>query len=114
MHPFRVVCMIGCLTAPLSLADAAEPDRFADVTVKSSLVGGNVYMLAGAGGNMAVSVGKDGTLLVDDEFAPLAARIQAAIAALGGGPPKIVLNTHFHDDHVGGNASFGERAVIIA
>ena len=71
-------------------------------------------MLTGAGGNMAVSVGKDGTLLVDDEFAPLAARIQTAIDALGGAPPKIVLNTHFHDDHVGGNALFGERGVIIA
>ncbi len=102
------------LTISLSSARAAEPDRFADVTVKSSLVGGNVYMLTGAGGNMAVSVGKDGTLLVDDEFAPLAARIQAAIDALGGAAPKIVLNTHFHDDHVGGNALFGERGVIIA
>jgi glyoxylase-like metal-dependent hydrolase (beta-lactamase superfamily II) len=114
MRAFGVICMTGCLTATLSLADAAEPDRFADVAVKSNLVGGSVYMLTGAGGNMAVSVGKDGTLLVDDEFAPLAARIQAAIAALGGGPPKIVLNTHFHDDHVGGNASFGEHSVIIA
>jgi cyclase len=103
-----------CLTILLSSARAAEPDRFADVTIKSSPVGGSVHMLTGAGGNMAVSIGKDGTLLVDDEFAPLAQRIQSAIDALGGSAPKIVLNTHFHDDHVGGNASFGERGVIIA
>jgi cyclase len=102
------------LTILLSSAHAAEPDRFADVTIKSSPVGGSVDMLTGAGGNMAVSIGKDGTLLVDDEFAPLARRIQSAIDALGGSAPKIVLNTHFHDDHVGGNASFGERGVIIA
>jgi cyclase len=103
-----------CLTILMSSARAAEPDRFADVTIKSSPVAGSVHMLTGAGGNMAVSIGKDGTLLVDDEFAPLAQRIQSAIDALGGGAPKIVLNTHFHDDHVGSNALFGERGVIIA
>ena len=81
MRAFCVICLTACLTGALSLANAAEPDRFADVTVKSNLVGGSVYMLSGAGGNMAVSVGKDGTLLVDDEFAPLAERIQAAITS---------------------------------
>ena len=114
MRAIRVTCLIVWLTGALGLANAAEPDRFANVTVKSNLVGGSVYMLSGAGGNMAVSVGKDGTLLVDDEFAPLAERVQAAISAVGGGPPKIILNTHFHADHAGGNASFGERGVIIA
>lgn len=103
-----------CLTTAFSFAYAAEPDRFGEVTIKSSPVGGSVHMLTGAGGNMAVSIGKDGTLLVDDEFAPLAQRIQSAIESLGGSAPKIVLNTHFHDDHVGSNASFGERGVIIA
>jgi len=103
-----------CLTVSLSVANAAEPDRFADVTIKSNPVGGSVYMLTGAGGNMAVSIGKDGTLLVDDEFAPLAQRIQAAIDSLGGSAPKLVLNTHFHADHVGGNAIFGKGGVIIA
>ncbi len=113
MRAFGLICVTGLLTASPS-ANASEPDRFADVTVKSSLVGGSVYMLTGAGGNIAVSLGKDGTLLVDDEFAPLGTRVQAAIDALGGAPPKIVLNTHFHDDHAGGNALFGDRAVIIA
>ena len=102
------------LTILLSSANAAEPDQYANVAVNSSLVGGSVYMLTGAGGNMAVSIGKDGTLLVDDEFAPLAERIQTAINGLGGNAPKIILNTHFHDDHVGGNAFFGEHGVIIA
>jgi glyoxylase-like metal-dependent hydrolase (beta-lactamase superfamily II) len=114
MRAVGVISLIGCLTGLIGSANAAEPDRFADVTVKSSLVGGNVYMLTGAGGNMAVSVGKDGTLLVDDEFAPLAERIQSAITGLGGAAPKIVLNTHFHVDHAGGNASFGAHGVIIA
>ncbi len=85
MRAICVTCLIAWLTGASSLANAADPDRFANVTVKSSLVGGSVYMLSGAGGNMAVSVGKDGTLLVDDEFAPLAERVQAAISAIGGG-----------------------------
>ncbi len=114
MRAVAVIGLIACLTGLFGRTNAAEPDRFADVTVKSSLVGGNVYMLTGAGGNMAVSVGKDGTLLVDDEFEPLAERIQSAITALGGAAPKIVLNTHFHADHAGGNASFGTHGVIIA
>ena len=102
------------LTTSLSLAHAAGADQFAGVTIKPIPVGGSVYMLTGAGGNMAVSIGKDGTLLVDDEFAPLAERIQAAIDSLGGAKPKLVVNTHFHDDHVGGNAFFGTTGVIIA
>ncbi len=114
MRVIGVICLIVWLTAALSLANAAEPDRFKDVSVKSNLIGGNVFMLTGAGGNMAVSVGKDGTLLVDDDFTALSARIQAAISEIGGAPPKIVLNTHFHADHTGGNALFGEHAVIIA
>ncbi len=114
MRAIGVTCLIVLLTGPLSLANAAEPDRFKDVSVKSSPVGGSVHMLTGAGGNMAVSIGKDGTLLVDDDFAALAARVQSAIAEIGGSQPKIVLNTHFHADHTGGNALFGERGVIIA
>lgn len=103
-----------CLTVLLDSANAAETEQFADVTVNAIPVGGSVYMLTGAGGNPAVSIGKDGTLLVDDQFGPLAARIQNAINELGGSSPKLVLNTHFHDDHVGGNAFFGGNGVIIA
>jgi glyoxylase-like metal-dependent hydrolase (beta-lactamase superfamily II) len=103
-----------CLMVLLSSANAAETEQFADVTVKGVAVGGSVYMLTGAGGNLAVSIGKDGTLLVDDQFAPLATRIQNAINELGGTSPKLILNTHFHNDHVGGNAHFGSSGVIIA
>ena len=93
---------------------AGEADRFADVEVTSQHVGGTVHMLVGAGGNIAVSVGDDGTLIVDDQFAPLAGRIQDAVDALGGSRPKLVLNTHFHGDHTGSNAFFGDAGTIIA
>lgn len=102
-----------CLTTMLSAAEAAD-DQFAGVAVKAIPVGGSVYMLTGAGGNLAVSIGKDGALLVDNQFPAMAQRIQTAITELGGAAPKLVLNTHYHGDHVGGNTFFAERGVIIA
>lgn len=102
-----------CLTMMLSGVHAAD-DQFADVAVKAIPVGGSVYMLTGAGGNVAVSIGKDGTLLVDNQFPAMAQRIQSAITEIGGAAPKLILNTHFHRDHVGGNVFFAERGVIIA
>ena len=103
-----------CLTIALSAVQAADDDQFAGVSVKAIPVGGSVSMLMGAGGNAAVSIGKDGTLLVDDQFPAMAQRIQTAITELGGAAPKLILNTHFHGDHVGGNAFFAERGVIVA
>ncbi len=102
------------LTSGIALAAEGEADRFAAVKVISQQVSGNIYMLVGAGGNIGVSVGEDGTLIIDDQFAPLAERIQKAIDELGGDKPKIVLNTHYHGDHTGSNAHFGESGTIIA
>ena len=102
------------LTSGIALAAEGEADRFAAVKVISQQVSGNIYMLVGAGGNIGVSVGEDGTLIIDDQFAPLAERIQKAIDELGGDKPKIVLNTHYHGDHTGSNAYFGESGTIIA
>lgn len=107
------VCSL-LLTSGITLAAQTETDRFAAVTVVAQPVGGSVYMLTGAGGNIGVSVGEDGTLIIDDQFAPLAERIQKAIDELGGDKPKIVLNTHFHGDHTGSNAFFGDSGTIIA
>ncbi len=99
----------------LSGSAAAGPaDRFADVKVTAQPVSGSVHMLTGAGGNIGVSVGEDGTLIIDDQYAPLAERIQAALDGLGGDKPKIILNTHVHGDHTGGNAHFGAAGTIIA
>jgi len=104
-----------CLLLATTVARAAEEaDRFANVEVTAVPVAGSVYMLAGAGGNIGVSVGADGTLIIDDQFAPLAERIQAALDGIGGGKPKLVLNTHYHGDHTGSNAYFGRTGTIIA
>ena len=98
----------------LSVACALAQQDFDKVEVKSTAVAGNIHMLEGAGGNVAVSVGPDGVLMVDDQYAPMAAKITAAIAKLDGGPIKFVLNTHWHGDHTGGNAHFGKASSLIA
>ena len=91
----------------------AQPD-LANVEIKATHVAGNVYMLTGSGGNIGVSVGPDGILIVDDQFAPLAPKIEAALRQLNPGKLKFVLNTHYHGDHTGGNKYFGRQASIVA
>ncbi len=92
----------------------AQEDRFAGVEVTPIQVRDNVYMLTGAGGNIGASVGADGTLIIDDQFAPLAERIARALESIAGDAPRLILNTHFHGDHTGGNPVFGELGTIIA
>src|SRR6476620_5124502 len=89
-------------------------DDFSQVEIKGTKINGNVYMLEGAGGNIGVSVGTDGILIVDDQFAPLAEKIRAALKTLGDGKLKFILNTRWHGDHTGGNVAFGREAPIIA
>lgn len=87
---------------------------FSKVKVTSVHVAGNVHMLKGAGGNIGVSVGGDGLLMIDDQFAPLAGKIQAALKNFNKGSLKFVLNTHWHGDHTGGNHIFSRQAPIIS
>ncbi|HEV3470307.1 MAG TPA: MBL fold metallo-hydrolase [Pyrinomonadaceae bacterium] len=89
-------------------------DRFAGVEIKTHKVAGSVYMLEGAGGNIGVIAGPDGVLIVDDQFAPLAERIRAALRQINPGPLKFVLNTHWHGDHTGSNAAFSREAALVA
>jgi glyoxylase-like metal-dependent hydrolase (beta-lactamase superfamily II) len=84
------------------------------VQIKTTKIAGNVYLLEGAGGNIGVSVGEDGILIVDDQFAPLAEKIRASLKSLNQGRLRFILNTHWHFDHTGGNAVFGSEASIIA
>ena len=101
------------IIALISLRQAQAQD-FSKVEIKATKVAGNVYMLQGSGGNIGVSVGPDGILIVDDQFAPLADKIKATLKTLGDGKLKFVLNTHYHGDHTDGNVAFGPDALIIA
>ena len=111
----RKIIMLGMLLVPV-LAFAQDND-FSKVQIKVTKVSGNIYMLEGAGGNIAASVGDDGIVIVDDEFAPLAAKIAAALKNLGitDKPVRFVINTHYHGDHTGGNANFAkDGSTLIA
>jgi glyoxylase-like metal-dependent hydrolase (beta-lactamase superfamily II) len=96
-----------------ALLDAQQQD-FSKVEIKTTHIAGNVYMLEGSGGNIGVSAGPDGLLMIDDEFAPLAEKIEAALKQINPGKLKFVINTHFHGDHTGSNPHFGKIAPIIA
>src|SRR5919112_281425 len=93
----------------------AEPQiDLSKVEIKTTKVAGGVYMLEGAGGNIGVSAGPDGVLIVDDQFSPLADKVRAAFKPLSAGPLRFVLNTHFHFDHTHANPVFGREALIVA
>ena len=111
-QPIRTIALTAA--AILTSGAIAQDDPFADVTIQTVPVAGNISMLVGQGGNIGVSAGEDGVLIIDDQFAPLAGRIRTALEALGSDTPKFVLNTHFHGDHVGGNVEFGAGGVIVA
>ena len=92
----------------------AQDEDFSKVQIKVTNVAANVYMLEGAGGNIAASVGEDGIVIVDDQYAPLADKIQAALKGITDKPVRFVINTHYHPDHTGGNAYFQKQAPVIA
>ena len=87
--------------------------NFDSITVRAQALRGGVYMLTGAGGNIGVSTGSDGTFLIDDQYAPLTPKIIAAVAAITPQPIKFVVNTHWHGDHTGGNENIGKAGALI-
>ncbi|PYT99565.1 MAG: MBL fold metallo-hydrolase [Acidobacteria bacterium] len=94
---------------------SAQQQDFSKVEIKVSRVSGSIYMLEGAGGNIAASVGEDGIVIVDDQFAPLAEKIQRALKDIGvtDKPVRFVINTHYHGDHTGGNEPFNNAGSTI-
>ncbi|HTP67763.1 MAG TPA: MBL fold metallo-hydrolase [Dongiaceae bacterium] len=109
-----IAAFLFVMVSGLSVARAQNQD-FSKVEIKVTKVSGNIYMLQGAGGNIAASVGDDGIVIVDDQFAPLADKIQAALKTLGvtDKPVRFVINTHYHGDHTGGNAPFANSGSTV-
>ena len=102
---------VGVLCAVAGVASAQQQD-FSKVEIKVTKVAGNVYLLEGAGGNIAASVGDDGIVIVDDQFAPLADKIRAALKGITTKPLRFIINTHYHFDHTGGNLPFHDATII--
>jgi len=96
-----------------ALPAAAQDQDFSKVEIRTTPLTDHVYMLMGAGGNLAVSAGDDAVFLVDDQFAPLTEKIAAAIGKISPKPVKFVINTHWHFDHTGGNENLGKGGTLI-
>ena len=110
----RTTSRIAILACFLAGWCFAQDHDFSKVQIKVSKVAGNVYMLVGAGGNIGASVGDDGIVIVDDQYAPLAGKIQEALKSITDKPVRFIINTHYHEDHTGGNEFFQKQAPIIA
>jgi cyclase len=108
MRKFVLVSALALIATPAS----AQMD-LSKVEIKAEQLAPGVAVLFGAGGNIGVSYGPDGTVLIDDQFAPLTGKIEAAVAALGATPVKFLINTHWHFDHTGGNENLGKKGAII-
>ena len=98
-----------CALIPL----AAQSQNFDNVTIRTERLAEGVYVLYGAGGNIGLAIGPDAVFVVDDQYAPLTPKIQAAIAALTDKPVRFVLNTHWHYDHTGGNENMGKAGALL-
>jgi cyclase len=91
----------------------AWPQDFSKIEVRTERISDTVYVLFGAGGNIGLSVGEDAVFAIDDQYAPMTAKITAAIAKITPKPVKFILNTHWHGDHTGGNENFGKAGALI-
>src|SRR5688572_13024999 len=100
---------LGLLLFAASAVIAQQRD-WSKVEVTATHVAGSVHMLVGAGGNIGVSVGDDGIVMIDDQYAPLAPKIEAALKTITAKPLRFIINTHYHGDHTGGNEHFGKSA----
>ena len=113
MQIFRQTLIQGLVLGSLLFWAGANGQSFLDVEITTTPVSEGIYMLSGRGGNIGVSIGPDGVLLIDDEYAPLHGKVIAAIGALTDQPVKMVLNTHWHGDHTGGNQPMAESGALI-
>jgi cyclase len=102
------ILLVTAIAALFSANSAISQDKWDTVEITSQAVSGSVHMLEGMGGNIGVSAGPEGILIIDDQYAPLAEKIATAIGDISKQPIKYIVNTHYHGDHTGSNAYFAE------
>lgn len=84
-----------------------------DVPITVEALRDGIHMLTGQGGNIGIFVGSDGTFMIDDQFAALSERIDAAIKEIDDSAIRYLVNTHYHFDHTEGNENFGRAGATI-
>ena len=114
MHRIILAALAASTVLSAGAVQAQQPPIDWDkIEIKTTDLGNKTYRLEGQGGAITVAVGTDGIIMVDSQFAPLSAKIKAAIAAISPLPIKYLINTHFHGDHTGGNENFAKDGTII-
>lgn len=109
----RRTVLLSTIVLGGAVSIAVSAQNFDNVQIRAEPVAPGLAVLFGQGGNIGLFHGPDGTIIVDDQFAPLTGKIQAAIAARGATPVKFLINTHLHGDHSGGNENFGKAGATI-
>jgi len=110
---YRVVFLAAALTLSLVVPAQAQQQDFSQVSIGTEPVADGLYVLTGFGGNIGVLTGPDGVILIDDQFADLVDKIRGAVAAISPEEIRLVLNTHWHFDHTGGNELLGRGGALI-
>ena len=105
--------LLGLTGLAIGVVSAQEPVDWDAIDLRIRHVAGNIHMLEGRGGNIGLSIGDDGVIMIDDQFAPLTDRIVAAIGEVTDEEVRFLINTHVHGDHVGGNENLGNAGVLI-
>jgi len=106
------LAILALLLAAIAAVAQMRPGDDGELTV-TALRGGVYVMAMGGAGNVGASVGPDGAFIIDDQFAPMAPKLKAAVAKLTDKPLRYVLNSHWHGDHTGGNAALGADGHVI-
>ena len=111
--PMKKAIFVLLILICISCIVVEAQNDFDTVRIRPVQVAENIYFLKGAGGNIGVFIGKEGTLMIDNQFAPLSNKINGAIKTLSPNDIRFLINTHLHGDHSGGNENFKNMGVTI-
>lgn len=112
-HRFHPIVALVVVALASAVSSGSQDTDWDAVEIKAQQVAPGVHMLVGEGGNIGVSSGQEGVLIVDDQYAPLTEKILAAIKKISSDPVRFVVNTHWHSDHTGGNENMGKTGSVI-
>lgn len=108
-----VLLLAAAVLGDVAFATPRSAQQGPPPELRTENVADGIYVLVGMGGNIGVSTGEDAVFLVDDQYAPATEQIRQAVAAIGKGDIRFILNTHWHGDHTGGNENFGKAGALI-